>query len=397
MKSTNNRIYLDYNATAPLSDSVVEFLRKGQFLFANTSSPHQSGKSSKKELELCSNYILNFFNVKNDFEILYHSGASEAASIILKSYFLQSYIKKRKLLYVYSLSDHACSYNQVSFLNELSLDSFEIILNNDGLINFHETKSEIKKWLKSNPEGTVILSLTHVNSETGIVNSLSQIAEFKKINPKTFIHLDCVQSIGKIRDFNKLSKEIDFYTFSGHKFGALKGVGFSLIKKDLKLLKIIDGGNQQDFRAGTINLTGIISMKIALNDLHKKFNADELAKSKSIIEAGVSKILNKYKVGEIVSMNSSHRNLNTTCIVFYKEKVDFLFAKFDLCNIDIGLGSACSSNISSASKVLLAMGYDSDVAKNTIRISISPLTKVSEANQIKESIVGVLEGYFSKK
>jgi len=125
-----------------------------------------------------------------------------------------------------------------------------------------------------------VLNFTVVNNETGVYWPL-QIAEKIKLQTSALIHVDAVQLVGKVEKWKELSVKLDGYTFSAHKFGALKGVGFSFISKRVELLSLISGGSQQKgIRSGTENILGIESIKIALEDISSNFSPNDLKQSK---------------------------------------------------------------------------------------------------------------------
>lgn len=95
--------------------------------------------------------------------------------------------------------------------------------------------------------------------------------EIKK-QTSAFIHVDAVQLVGKTANWDMLSPELDAYTFSGHKFGALKGIGFSFVSNGTDFSPLIVGGSQQDgLRAGTENALGVYSIKLALHEMKEHF------------------------------------------------------------------------------------------------------------------------------
>jgi cysteine desulfurase len=205
-----------------------------------------------------------------------------------------------------------------------------------------------------------------------------------------FVHVDAVQLIGKISNWNDLSAELDSYTFSGHKFGSMKGVGFSFVKKDFNFLPLLVGGNQQNgLRAGTENALGIYSLKLALEDITELFDAPTIFSAKKEIE---SKILNLIgSKGKIVGINSPCRNLNTIFLVLHGKKAETLSAKFDLLGVDLSTGSACSSGVIKENRILMSMGYSFEDSRSSLRFSFSPLMNTTDAKNYFEKIESVLK------
>ena len=188
-----------------------------------------------------------------------------------------------------------------------------------------------------------------------------------------------------------LSSALDSYTFSGHKFGALKGVGFSFVKKVIEISPLLVGGNQQlGLRAGTENALGIYSLKLALEDMKDQFSANNLLIAKNEIESKLIKLVGNK--GEVVAVNSAHRNLNTIFLILYGLKAEVLSVKFDLLGVDLSTGSACSSGIIKENRILMSMGYSYEDSRSALRFSFSPLMTTVDAQKYFGIIENVLNG-----
>ncbi len=258
----------------------------------------------------------------------------------------------------------------------------------NGIFN---TEELIKKINHQKSKGfDCFTNFTYINNESGVVWPLS-LAERIKDETHSFIHVDAVQLVGKITNWNYLSPKIDAYTFSGHKFGAMKGVGFSFINKNTTFSPLLVGGNQQQgLRAGTENALGIYSLKLALVDISEQFRPDELLEAKSDIESKLIDLMGAK--GEIVGLHSPHRNLNTIFLVMHGQKAEILSAKFDLQGIDLSTGSACSSGVIKENRILMSMGHSFDDSRSSLRFSFSPLMTKLDAQKYFDKIKTVLEG-----
>jgi len=244
--------------------------------------------------------------------------------------------------------------NQEDFFKQFNCDVIKLKSNRNG---------EFLSEKLVNNQNSGLLNLTWVNNITGIVNSLEDTSKLKQ-NNNLLIHVDATQAIGKIKDWKKLNHDIDAYTFSGHKFGALKGVGFSFVKKGLFNFELINGGGQQKFRSGTLNTTGILSLKLALEELN------EQQKDYSFLRDSFENKL-KSSLGDNIEIigSSASRNFNTSCILFKDLNVQDLFNVIDMNNFDISFGSACSSGVVSSNKAIVCMGYSEIESKSILRFS----------------------------
>lgn len=349
-----DRIYLDYNATSPLSKRSIEILDKGDFLFVNPSSSHSSGKSARKLLNLANNYIKNIFNCPSDFELIFHSGATEA----LNTFFNLS----SQDIMIYSESDHPAVEALARKNKENGCEVY--CLNQSPFFDFES----FEKILESSQK-EIFLNFTWVNNETGLINDLKRIVALKsKYN--FYIHVDAVQSVGKFIGWDKLLDGIDIYSYSAHKFGALKGIGFSFLKNDFPWKPLIIGGGQQgDKRAGTENITGVLSIQGALEDLSRDLNIEKSLELRNKI---IKLLKDSFKDEVIILLeNDNDVACNTIGFIHKKKKSDIMLMQFDLSGVDVSFGSACSSGSFIQTQSLRSFSL-SQYEKSFIRISFGP-------------------------
>jgi cysteine desulfurase len=384
VKSINSRYYLDYNATSPLSKSVINFIGSGDFLFGNPASVHSTGKKAKKFINETSEFIFDLFKIhKSDFSLIYHSGATEGINSFFKGIAFKQFKNKKKCAFFFSTVDHSAVINLEEDLKAFGHDVVFFPVDKNGDFDQVKLIEDIKRSTVKGEQA--VLNYTYVNNENGVVWPLDDALKIKK-ETQAIIHVDAVQLIGKIPQWEILNTELDAYTFSGHKFGALKSVGFSFIKKSVELSPLIVGGSQQNgFRAGTENALGIYSLKLALLDIISDFYPEELHKAKIILE----NILEKK--GHIVSKFAKKRNLNTIFVMFGAQNSTDLNTRFDLQGIDVSRGSACSSGIVKENRILLNMGFSSVESLSSIRFSFSPLLTIIESEKIATAIQKVLK------
>lgn len=382
-KSISSRYYLDYNATSPLSKRVQNFLQSGDFLFGNPSSVHSTGKRSKKFINETSEFLYDLFKFRLvDFSLVFHSGATEGINSFFKGIALHHFKIKKKCAFFFSTIDHASAINLDEDLKAFGHDVYFFNVNNNGEFDLEQLSEQIRKSSENGVQA--ILNYTHVNNETGIVWPLENALKIKKATG-AIVHVDSVQTVGKISHWENILPELDAYTFSGHKFGAMKSVGFTFLKKNTQLSPWIVGGGQQDgLRAGTENSLGIYSLKLALLDINENFNPDELQKAKNLLENLLG------EKGTIVGKSCLNRNLNTVFVIFRHPYTSDLNTRFDLQGIDVSKGSACSSGIVKENRILLNMGFSSAESLSAIRFSFSPTLTHSEAQRMALAVQKVL-------
>lgn len=361
----SERLYLDYNATSPPSKSVLNWLRGGDLLFANPASQHSDGKASRKIINETRALVFQTFSKsESDTRLVFHSGATEGIMTFAHSFAEMARLSGKELLICYSKLDHPAVTSLSERFFGPQVKFYELKVNQDLQYSHAENLSFIKDKKENNPDLIILYHHLWVHNETGIVSSLSELKAFKEI-PDLYIHVDAVQVPGKIPDWKHLTVG-DIFTFSAHKFGSLKGVGFSFFAKNFSFHPLISGGGQQSsLRSGTENVMGIQSIALALKDLVKvDVNATTLEREK--LESWLKHELTG--IGGIISEKGKIRNSNT--IYFYLDNLssDIALALFDLHGLEISAGSACSSGAAKPSVLLSHLGFK-DKAKNGLRIS----------------------------
>lgn len=380
MKLNVERLYLDYNATSPLSQSVLDWLRSGDLLFANPASQHSSGKASRKIINETRAQIFQTFNkTEKETQLYFHSGATEAISTFAYSFSEWARVNHRKFIICYSKLDHPA----VSSLAE-KYPSFELKVTKDLVYDHGFNLNQIKELKAADPELIILYHHLWVHNETGIISELKALEEFKNI-PDLYLHIDAVQAPGKIVDWKKLSVG-DIFSFSTHKFGSLKGLGFSFYPKSMPFIPMITGGGQQSSRSGTENALGIKTISLALNDLNAVDVASNSRMRTQLVDFMKQQLVG---VGEVISKSGELQNSNT--IYFYLNALssDIALALFDLSGLMISAGSACSSGAAKSSPLLLHMGLDK-VSKNGLRLSFGFSLTETELSLIQSRFSAVI-------
>jgi len=356
--------YLDYNATSPLSESVKNWLVSGDELFANPSSQHTAGKKSRKIINQSRSYFFELFNLdpRTD-KLFFQSGATEGIYSVTHSMVTLAKNQQKKILICSSPTDHPAVTNLKETFCGAEVSFFSLKLKSDLSYDHERNLLALKDFKQNHSDSIILYHHLWVHNETGMVNDLQELKRFKEI-PDLVIHVDSVQAIGKILDWDQLSIG-DAFTFSGHKFGSLKGIGFTILKKSFPSFTpfLLGGGQQSGLRGGTENPLGVKSVCLALEDL-KKIDIEKNFRLKKDFENFLKQEL--VGVGEVISHSSS----NSNTIYFYLNELtsDVALALFDLHGIMISAGSACSSGASKPSLVLAELGK-TKVVKNGLRIS----------------------------
>ncbi|MDD6878974.1 MAG: cysteine desulfurase family protein [bacterium] len=367
-------IYLDYSATTPVDERVLDSFNKACLEFiGNPNSIHSLGSKSNELIKAATKQISDILGVKPS-EIIYTSGASESNNTALKGICYK--YKNRGKHIITTKYEHSSIYGPISYLQN---EGFEIdFVENDekGLVDIESLKNLIR-------DDTILVSITSVNSEIGIMNPIEDIANVLKNYPKIFFHVDMTQSIGKYKiDLSN----IDLVSMSAHKIFGLKGIGMLIKKENIVLEPLIHGGKSTTiFRSGTPALPLIVSLAKALRLVYEK-----IEENYKYVES-----LNKYLVDNISCIDNVYINSNDKCSPYILNlsvigvKPETMLHLLEQSDIYISTQTACSSN-NSLSKAVLYLTNNEDRAKSSIRISLSYKTTKQELEKFisifKESV-----------
>ncbi len=364
-------IYLDNAATTKPSKYALEKASKyNDEYFYNPSALYHGGIAVKTDLKQTRDKILNFLSTTKH-EVVFCSCGSEADNTALFGF-----IKHGTL--VTTEGEHSAIYKSA---NELKTRGHNVVfckLLPDGRVDEQDLYKKVSDFKPS------LVSVVHVNNETGGINDISKISrKIKEISPKTIFHSDGVQAFGKIKFV--LNKEIDLYSISAHKIGGLKGVGALIKEKSLTLPPLIFGGGQENgLRSGTENVFGIKVMEYALEE--RATNFTDKFNYVSSLKKKFYDLLNKEDFTLISGEASTPYILTVSAKGLRGEVIMHELEKYD---IIVGNGSACSSK-NRYSRIVSACGYSNDVLDGLIRISFSIENTTDEieyaANKLNEVV-----------
>lgn len=361
------RIYLDHNATTPYGTELKA--RWGELIeiFGNPSSIHQDSRMPKTILRETRQKIANHLFC-SPLEIVFNSGASEANSSVLKSVF--ELMKASRNEFIISQVEHPSVQKTAAYLQSQGAIVHFIPVNKQGVIDINFIQKKLS-------DKTALVSVMYANNETGTIFPIKEIAALTH-SVGALIHSDCVQMLGKV-DLNFQELNVDYASFSAHKFYALKGTGFCYIRKSSPWLPLIHGGGQErGRRGGTENICGIAALGIALDQL--QYSSEKIFEMQRLRDL-MEELIRDYISNVYFTAQKSLRISNTSSLVLEGVDGETLLMSLDLKGYSVSTGAACSSGSPEPSPVLLAMGLTREQAQSSLRVSLGWETTEEQIRQ----------------
>jgi len=333
-----SRVYLDYNATAPLRAEAREAMIRAMDMVGNPSSVHGEGRAAKALIERARGQVATALGADGA-DVIFTSGATEAAALACAGRGLHGAAVEHDAVKVWITPD-------------LPVDAM-------GRVTV------------SDPAQSV---LQLANSETGVVQDL----------PEGLAMSDMTQAFGKLPlAFNWAGCEMAIV--SAHKLGGPKGIGALVVKRGTDVVAQIKGGGQEmGRRSGTENLIGIAGFGAAAEAAQR-----DVANGVWARVAEFRKILEKFVAAEaketIFVGKDSARLPNTVCMVTPGWKGETQVMAMDLAGFAVSSGSACSSGKVRASGTLEAMGIGPENAACALRVSLGPETTEDDVMRFGEA------------
>lgn len=338
------RIYLDYNATAPIRPEVIASAAAAMQVLGNASSIHGDGRGARKIVEDARGDVAALCGVRPA-QVIFNGGATEGNNTILSGY------QDKNVLVL--ASEHPS-------VLEAAPHADKIPVTKDGLV--HLNKLDV--MLATSKTDLVCVQL--VNSETGVVQPVAEVAKLAGHHGAKFL-CDAVQGAGRI-DINFNALGCDYMTLSAHKFGGPQGAGALVFREGLQMPKYMRGGGQEKRqRAGTENVAGIAGFGIAAK-LANEGRADYAARTRAF-QVKFETALTSLAPGCLIAGENAPRIANTTSVLFPGLSAETLLMAMDLEGVSVSSGSACSSGTFKASHVLAAMGFDDGASRSALRFS----------------------------
>ncbi len=375
-------IYLDNSATTKPLPEVARLVYEslsGEESFGNPGSLHRLGVLAEKDLNDSLDKISKLLSCKKD-ELFFTSCGSESVNTSILGYMHSNPRAGKKV--ISTKTEHKASLESLSKLEKEGYEVCYIPVLSDG-------KPDLTALSDAIDENTALLTFTHVNNETGSILPLKEIIEIRnKKNRNTKIHLDCVQSLGKL-PISLSRMGIDMASFSGHKIHALKGFGLLYIKTGVRVSPLILGGGQQKgMRSGTQSAYLASAFALALEKATE--NIEENLSNMTALRDRFAEGLRELGAQILSPSDALPYVLNVSFPSFQSETMLHCLEEKE---IYVSTVSACSSKSKKISYVLSEMGIRREIAANAVRFSFSRFTTKEELDETICAIKEIYEKY----
>lgn len=370
-------VYFDNSATTkPHREVIDEVSLCMEKYFGNPSSAHRLGIESETMVKRSREKVANLIGAEPG-EIYFTSGGSESNNTALKGFISSGeHIITSKI-------EHPSVLNTIKYLEETGVEVTYLDVDSRGIVNLEQLRDSIK-------DNTRLVSVMHVNNEVGTIEPVEDIVRIvREKNRRTRIHIDMVQSAGKLKINNK-KIGADLISMSAHKIHGPKGVGALYIRKGLNPVPLISGGGQEnDFRSGTENVPGISGFGVAADMI--LYNMEAKIAHVNDIKHHFIQRLDEIQGAAVNSPEDGMHIGNILNVSFSGIRGEVLLHALEDYNIFVSTGSACSAKRSSHKNyVLPAIGLRECDVTGAIRFSFSYLNTAEEVDYTVDSLKKIL-------
>jgi cysteine desulfurase len=362
---TEKTVFFDHNSTTALKPEVLEAMLPWLTqATGNPTSRHVYGRNARDAMELARKQIAECVGVQAS-QVVFTSGGTEANNFAVKG--ITTNLSPSQLLI--SSIEHPCVTCPAQFLAWQDWKVAQIGVNSQGEIDLAQAEQTL-----STPTG--LISAMLANNETGAIQPVTELAKLAKAHG-ALLHTDAVQAFGKIAvDMSALG--VQAMTISSHKIGGPIGVGALIIDKRVDIAPLLHGGGQErGLRSGTENVAGIVGFaracQLAMQSMASRYTT--VLQLRDQLESSLKTL------GAVIFAQQAERLPNTSFFAIPNIEGETLVTALDKAGFAVASGSACSSDSTEPSHVLLAMGITPDLARGAVRVSLSDSNSSEEITQ----------------
>lgn len=364
------RIYFDYAATTPAHPEAAKAMLPyfGE-IFGNPSSIHAYGLEARGAVEEARRKVANLINAGSE-SVYFCSGGTEADNFALKCIAFANEARGNHI--ITSSIEHHAIMETCKYLSKKGFKITYLPVDKYGMVD----PADVQKAITGK---TILISVMHANNEVGTIQPIAEIGRIAK-TAGVYFHTDAVQTAGHIPvDVKELG--VDLLSMSSHKLYGPKGVGAIYIRKGIKIIPFVHGGEQEGRkRAGTENVPGIVGFGKAA-ELAVDYMDSEAQRLIPLRDKLINGLLEKVDHSHL-NGHPLQRLPNNVNISFEFVEGESMLLNLDFEGICASTGSACSSASLEPSHVLLSMGLNHEQAHGSLRFSLGRLTTEEDIDRL---------------
>lgn len=370
------KVYLDNSATTrpfdEVTDLVTYYMREE---YGNPSSLHHMGLVAEKGMKNARKQVAAAAGCGEN-EVVFTSGGTEADDLAIIGAARAAKRKGNKI--ITSKIEHPAVLQAFARLEEEGFEAVYLDVDNEGYVDLDQLSSEIN-------DDTILISCMHVNNESGTIQPIDTIAKMKR---NAVLHVDCVQSFGKLP---LPGSGVDLISISGHKIHGPMGTGALINRSAVNIKPLLYGGGQEkDIRPGTENLPAICGFGLACEMIAKDMleKEAEIGNMKEHLRKGLLDNIKDIRVNSPEGSCPSVLNIS-----FLGTRGEVILHTLEQDGIFVSTGSACSSNHGGGSHVLKAMGLSDEEITGAIRFSFGRFNRMEEMDYVIEKVKGAVDRF----
>ena len=374
-------IYMDNAASAPIREEVIEailpVLREN---YANPSGSHLMARKALRLIDDARDELADVLGCKAQ-DIIFTSGGTESDNLAI--FGVHSAIGGTV---VCSATEHHAVLEPTR-----SVGGKVVNVEQNGAIDLNHLADIIN-------DQTTLVSIGLVNGETGVIQDLKTIVSIvKEISPTALIHTDAVQAVPWL-DMHIATECADLISVAAHKFGGPKGVGALIVKDQTKVSSLqLGGGQEKGLRSGTHNTPGIVGMAAAARVTADTKEADtaRVAMLRDSLADSLLEISNTFETGVRSngdgSVDRSNKVAGSCHLCFGGIESEALLFLLEQSGIFASAASSCSSGAQEPSHVLAAIGYQRELARGSLRLSLGYKTTEDDVDSVLKILPDAIE------
>jgi len=373
------RVYLDHNATTPMSAEALEaMLPFFNRTFGNASSAHSFGREANEAVAVAREQVAKLIGADSS-NIIFTGGGTESDNLAVRGFAYANEKKGRHI--ITSQIEHHAVLNTCKSLEKQGFEVTYLQVDGYGKVDLDQLSDSIRK-------DTILITIMHGNNEIGTIQDIEKIGEIAAGKGVVF-HTDAIQTCGKV-PVDVVKSNAALLSISGHKIYGPKGVGALFIKKGTRITPLQLGGHHEsNRRAGTENVTGIVGMgkacEIARESLGE--NRRRLTRLRDYLQDELTRRIED----TIVNGHPTDRLPNTLNICFRYVEGESMIMMLDMKGVAVSSGSACTSGSLDPSHVLLAIGLLHEIAHGSLRFSLGVENTREDVEYVADILPEIVE------